>query len=223
MNNPTKLFLVGGDKGGVGKTTVSRLVYDFYKERDVSVFVFDTEYPLGNIVRFVKSCRIIDIERISDQVLLFDSVLGTKNSVVVVDIKAGVTTRLLELLDQIEFFSEARRGFVDLTFVHVLGASVASRRESPQIKKYSDKMNYVTVYNKINNSQTISYDQGVEADIYVDKLDELVYEEIDRIGICLTDFISPEAGAKISFVMRGYARSWFNSVKAQMNTLPVFA
>ena len=39
------VILVGADKGGVGKTTLSRALVDYLGRKGVSVRCFDTEYP----------------------------------------------------------------------------------------------------------------------------------------------------------------------------------
>ena len=42
------LIIVGADKGGVGKTTVSRTLLDYFSARNVQVRAFDTEVPEGD-------------------------------------------------------------------------------------------------------------------------------------------------------------------------------
>ena len=51
MAKPTVL-IVGADKGGVGKTTVSRTVLDYFSARNVPIRAFDTEFPKGTLKRF---------------------------------------------------------------------------------------------------------------------------------------------------------------------------
>ena len=46
------LILVGADKGGVGKTTVSRILLDYFARKNVLTRAFDTENPRGSLKRF---------------------------------------------------------------------------------------------------------------------------------------------------------------------------
>ena len=46
------VILVGADKGGVGKTTVSRTLLDYFASRKVPTRAFDTEHPRGTLSRF---------------------------------------------------------------------------------------------------------------------------------------------------------------------------
>ena len=46
------VVLVGADKGGVGKTTVSRTLLDYLTARKIPTRAFDTEWPKGTLKRF---------------------------------------------------------------------------------------------------------------------------------------------------------------------------
>ena len=55
------LILVGADKGGVGKTTVSRALLDFFARKNILTRAFDTENPRGTLKRFYPDlAEIID-------------------------------------------------------------------------------------------------------------------------------------------------------------------
>jgi hypothetical protein len=46
------VIVVGADKGGVGKTTVSRTLLDYFTANNVPTRAFDTESPRGTLKRF---------------------------------------------------------------------------------------------------------------------------------------------------------------------------
>ncbi len=46
------VILVGADKGGVGKTTVSRALLDYFIAHNIPTRAFDTESPKGTLKRF---------------------------------------------------------------------------------------------------------------------------------------------------------------------------
>ena len=46
------VLIVGADKGGVGKTTVSRTLLDYFAAHQIPTRAFDTEAPKGTIKRF---------------------------------------------------------------------------------------------------------------------------------------------------------------------------
>ena len=46
------VLMVGADKGGVGKTTVTRTVLDYLASKNTLARAFDAEYPRGTLHRF---------------------------------------------------------------------------------------------------------------------------------------------------------------------------
>ena len=47
-----RLILTHGEKGGVGKTTVARVIADFLNARDNTFRAFDAEGSTGQLLRF---------------------------------------------------------------------------------------------------------------------------------------------------------------------------
>ena len=47
-----RLVLTHGEKGGVGKTTVARVLADYYNTKDVPFQAFDAEGDHGQLLRF---------------------------------------------------------------------------------------------------------------------------------------------------------------------------
>ena len=88
MAKPTVL-IVGADKGGVGKTTVSRTVLDYFSARNVPIRAFDTEFPKGTLKRFHPDItEIVDVTQVPDQMEIFDTLSDTK--VTLIDVRAGL-------------------------------------------------------------------------------------------------------------------------------------
>jgi MinD superfamily P-loop ATPase len=62
MTKPA-VVLIGGDKGGVGKTTVARTLLDYFSHPQLRVRAFDTEVPRGTLKRFHPN--VTDVARMS--------------------------------------------------------------------------------------------------------------------------------------------------------------
>ncbi len=68
------VIVVGADKGGVGKTTVSRTLLDYFSANNVPTRAFDTESPRGTLKRFHPDItEIVDMTTTSDQMKIFDT------------------------------------------------------------------------------------------------------------------------------------------------------
>ena len=71
--NPA-LIVVGADKGGVGKTTVSRLLLDYLASRKTPARAFDAEHPRGTLARFHgDTTEIVDLTQTADQMKIIDT------------------------------------------------------------------------------------------------------------------------------------------------------
>src|SRR4029453_13448824 len=105
------VIVVGADKGGVGKTTVSRTVLDYFSANNVPTRAFDTEFPRGTLKRFhPEVTEIVDVTPPSDQMKIFDTLNTASTSVTVIDVRAGLLSPTLASLRDIGFLDAAKSG-----------------------------------------------------------------------------------------------------------------
>lgn len=228
------VILVGADKGGVGKTTVSRALLDFFERSNVAARAFDTENPRGTLNRFYPGkASIIDLSNVADQMRILDTMESAVEQVTVVDLKAGNLSAALDIFDRIGVLEAAREGMFDLGLLHVVGPSIASLDEMNEVAKYTNGLDYVVARNFINETNFFEWDEATYSkyfarlpdakEIEVPKLNEMAYEQVDLAGVTFTDFIANKTSkgddADFSFVLRGYVRKWLNDIDAQFGEL----
>src|SRR5207302_9119416 len=100
------VIVVGADKGGVGKTTVSRTLLDYFSANSIPARAFDTESPRDTLKRFHPDLTdIVDMMATSDQMKIFDTMTPVSPSFTVMDVRAGLRSasqaslRDVDLLD----------------------------------------------------------------------------------------------------------------------------
>jgi MinD-like ATPase involved in chromosome partitioning or flagellar assembly len=143
------VIMVGADKGGVGKTTVSRALDDYMRYRQVGCKIFDGEWPAGDLRQFTDTSEIVDMQSVDDQMRVFDRLAG----VTLIDIKAGLFTDVLESLGKTGLLDDVRAGRFNLALLHVLGPSAASLSEVAAIsQKLGAGAHHLLVKNYINES-----------------------------------------------------------------------
>ena len=68
------VLIIGADKGGVGKTTISRTVLDYLRAKSMPARAFDAESPRGTLKRFHPAVtEIVDITHTGDQMKILDT------------------------------------------------------------------------------------------------------------------------------------------------------
>ncbi len=228
------LILVGADKGGVGKTTISRAILDYLARKNILARAFDTENPRGTLHRFYPSiCEIIDLHKVADQMKLLDTMETAKVPVTVVDLKAGNLSTALDTFERIGVLEAARDGLFNLALIHVVGPSVASLDEMNEVTDYVGGIYYVVARNFINETNFFEWDEETykryfsnlnnAAEIDVPKLNEMAYEQVDLAGVTFNNFIANKAAdgkpGNYSFVLRGYVRKWTSEIEAELEKL----
>lgn len=221
------LILVGADKGGVGKTTISRALLDFFARKNLLTRAFDTENPRGTLRRFYPAItEIIDLGNVAHQMKVLDTLETANVPVTLVDLKAGNMSYALDLFERIGVLEAARSGQFSLGLFHVVGPSIASLDEIGEIAKYLQGVEYVVARNFINETNFFEWDQTTHRkyfaqipkaqEIDVPKLNEMAYEQVDVAGVTFKDFIDNRAAdgqpGKFSFVLRGYVRKWCSEI-----------
>jgi hypothetical protein len=224
------VILVGADKGGVGKTTVSRTLLDYFAARKISTRAFDTECPRGTLVRFHSGVTdVVDVTSVQDQMKIFDTVESAGTEITLIDIRAGLMTPTLEALRNIGFLDMAKRGDLGLAVFHILGPSVSSLEEIAETSKFLFDARYFLVKNFINNTTFFDWDEGTynsyfnkiphATEIVVPKLTEMANEKVELAAVPFTAFIADKTAhglnAEYSYVLRGYVRHWLGQVFAE--------
>ena len=130
------VLLVGADKGGVGKTTVTRTVLDYLTSKNMPTRAFDTEHPRGTLKRFHPvSTEVIDITDVADQMKMLDTLHTSDVKVSVIDIRAGLLSNTLQALTDVGFFDMVRNGEFNFGLLHELAGvpfSTFAANRNPQ-------------------------------------------------------------------------------------------
>ena len=124
------VLLVGADKGGVGKTTITRALLDYLSAKGVAALEF-VEFPRGSLKRFhPKITEVIDLATAADQMRVLDTLSTSEVKVSVIDVRAGLLSTTLKTFTHVGFFDLATAGEFNFMLLHVIGPSVASLEEN---------------------------------------------------------------------------------------------
>jgi hypothetical protein len=228
------VIIVGADKGGVGKTTVSRTLLDYFIAHQINTRAFDTESPRGTLKRFhPEVTEVVDMTLIADQMKIFDTLNSVDASVTVIDVRAGLMSPTLKALRDIGFIDAAKKGQITFAVFHILGPSIASLDEINETAAYLGDAKYFMVKNFINNTHFFEWDEATHSsyfkqiknavEIVIPKLNEMAMEQVELASVPYLTFIAnkKQSGepASYSFVLRGYVRHWLGNVWAEYDRI----
>ena len=228
------VILVGADKGGVGKTTVSRTLLDYFLAHSVPIRAFDTEAPRGTLKRFHPDVTdVVDITATSDQMKIFDTLSSVDAQITLIDVRAGLLSTTLKALRDIGFLEAAKKSQLTFAVFHILGPSVASLQEIAETSSYVDDASYILVKNFINETTFFEWDPATynsffkkikgAYEITVPKLNEMACEQVELASVPFVSFIANKGqggqSASYSFVLRGYVRHWLGNVWAEYDRI----
>jgi hypothetical protein len=233
MSKPA-VIIVGADKGGVGKTTISRTLLDYFTARRIAARAFDTESPKGTLRRFHPDVTtVVDLSQVPDQMRIFDTL--NESQVTVIDVRAGLLSPTLRALRDIGFIEAARKSQVSLSVFHILGPTIASLSEIADAAALLSDAKYFLVKNFINDTHFFEWDQTTYDSYFknikngvalsVPKLNEMASEQVELAGVPFLSFIANKGqkgeAAAYSFVLRGYVRHWLGSVWAEYDRIRI--
>lgn len=231
MAKPT-VVLVGADKGGVGKTTVTRALLDYFNAHSISARAFDTESPRGTLRRFFPDItEVVDMTTVPDQMKIFDTLGNLDRQVTVIDVRAGLLSPTLQSLRDIGFIEATRKAQINFAVFHILGPSITSLDEIAETASYATDGHYFLVKNFINNTSFFEWDPATyqsyfrkirnAVEITIPKLDEMACEQVEVASIPYFSFVSNRnakgESAQYSFVLRGYVRHWLGQVWSEFD------
>jgi hypothetical protein len=219
MAVPT-LVIVGADKGGVGKSFISRTLLDYYRANNIETRAIDTEIPkddgqpMGLKRFYANRVEVIDLNKSAGQMKVFDSLKS--HPITLIDIRAGLLTETLTMLKDTGFFEgggiSAKR--FNIVVLHILSGTVASYAEVKSMGSIISNARHLLVKNHMNENSFFDWTKDVnfvgDEVINIPKLNELATEHVDAAAMSFSDFVADVEHQ--SETLRGYVRHWLANV-----------
>ena len=228
------VIVVGADKGGVGKTTVSRTLLDYFDTNNIPTRAFDTESPRGTLKRFHPDItEIVDVTTTPDQMKIFDTLNAAAPCVTVIDVRAGQMSPTLASLRDIGFLDAAKSGQITFAVFHMLGPSIASLNEIAETANFMKGAKYFLVKNFLNDTNFFEWDKTTynfyfhklqdATELSIPKLNEMAFEQVEVASVPFLKFVANKGvnneAKDYSFVLRGYVRHWLTNVWSEFDRI----
>lgn len=160
----TNIHLIGGEKGGVGKSVVARVLAQYMIDKKTPFVGFDTDKSHSSLIRFYSdfaSPMLIDsYESLDTMVELAAENPGER---ILVDLAAQTHERLVKWMDESGVLEALSDHGLSLTYWHVMDSgkdSVALLKSL--LDRFGSRLNYVIVLNQLRGDNFDLFEKSVE-------------------------------------------------------------
>lgn len=154
-----KLICAVSAKGGVGKTTFSRLLTDFYKLEKVNADIYDGDGQVGGLARVYRDddVKFYDLRKDVERDTLLNSVMTDKD-VIFHDLPGGSRFEISKIVDTGDgedvtgFLAALAENKVELVLIHVIDSEIESSQSvSHYMKAFgTDNVKHIACLNYRN-------------------------------------------------------------------------
>jgi hypothetical protein len=184
------IHFIGGEKGGVGKSMVSRLLAQYFIDHEIPFVGFDTDRSHGSLLRFYGDYAS---PAMTDRYEALDSIVETAieqpGRRVLVDLAAQTQEPLIKWMDESGVLDMADLSGIALNYWHVMDAG----RDSVDLlqrllDRFGQRVRYVVVKNQLRGDDFGQLERSGELDRAIDmgarvvdlrRLHESVVQKID--------------------------------------------
>jgi hypothetical protein len=219
------VHFVGGEKGGVGKSVVARLLTQLFIDRSLPFVAFDADLSHGALLRYYADfAQPVDLEQLGSADQIIDSAVGARRSVLV-DLPAQSQRALQRWLDSTDVLEYAREAGVRLVSWHVTdgGFDSVSLLER-QLSLHGNALENVgrsKDFRQFDASPAHHRLRELGGKVVtLPELDSAVMYEIDRFGSSFWAAIHTTEGSRaLSPMARRRAKQWFERAKAGLDSV----
>lgn len=186
----SKIHLVGGEKGGVGKSMMSRLLAQYFIDHELPFVGYDTDRSHGSLLRFYADYALptlVDRYEALDRII--ESAVEYPGRRVLVDLAAQTHDPLVKWMDESGVLDMADLSGIALNYWHVMD----SGRDSVDLlarllDRFGQRLRYVLVKNQMRGDDFSLLETSGQMEralslgarvVTVKKLHDVVVQKID--------------------------------------------
>lgn len=230
----TNIHLIGGEKGGVGKSLVSRLVAQYLIDNTLPFLGFDSDRSHGALLRFYAgfaSPALIDRYESLDAIV--EAAVEVPERRILVDLAAQTQEKLTQWMDDSQLLEVAPELGLHIRYWHVMD----SGKDSVDLLKrlldrHGPRLNYVLVMNEVRGDDFRILDQSGEKEralalgasiIHLKRLHEASMMKIDAGSVSFWAVANKSDAdtSGLGLMERQRVKVWLKSAYAEIAKLDV--
>jgi hypothetical protein len=228
------IHLIGGEKGGVGKSVVARVVAQYLIDRNLTFIGFDTDRSHGALLRFYTpfaSPVVVDSYESLD--LIIEAAIANPEKRILVDLAAQTHAPLAKWMDESGVLEMAEEGGYSLTYWHVMDSGKDSVDLLKKVMdRFGSRLRYVLVLNQLRGESFDIFEksglkeQATALGAKIISLKRLHETVINKIDAGSTNFWAARNKSDndpngLGILERQRLKMWLNAAYEQIDTVEV--
>ncbi len=226
------IHLIGGEKGGVGKSVVARVIAQYFIDRGQPFLGFDTDRSHGSLLRFYSDyASPVVVDRYESLDTIIEAATEHPDKRILVDLAAQTHDPLVKWMDESGVLEATGDLGITLTYWHVMD----SGRDSVDLLKklldrFGSRLNYVIVLNQLRGENFDLFEKSGEKEhaqslhariISLRRLHEPVINKIDAgsTSFWAAKNKSTTEVAGLGILERQRVKVWLNNAYEQLDSL----
>ena len=219
-----KIHLIGGEKGGVGKSMVARLVAQYLSDHSIPFLGFDSDRSHGALLRFYAGyASPVLVDRYDSLDAIVEAAAEQPERRILVDLAAQTQQSLTTWMDESQLLGLAPELGLQIRYWHVMDNGKDSVDLLKQLlDRYEQRLSYVIVQNQLRGddfpilrqSGQLERAQGWGAQVVtVKRLQDATVTKIDANSSSFWAAAQSDdkSGARLGLLERQRLRSWLKS------------
>ena len=228
----THIHFIGGEKGGVGKSLMARVLAQYLIDRELPFLGFDTDRSHGALMRFYSSyASPIAIDKVESLDAIVEAAVDQPGRRILVDLAAQTHDSLAAWMEDAGVISLADELGMKIFYWHVMDTGKDSvdllRR---LLDRFGSGLAYVLVRNQVRGSDFSTLEQSGEqaraiglgaSVVSVKKLNEHVIQRIDAASTSFWQAKADKDATGLGLMDRQRVRMWLRDVYREIDDVGV--
>ena len=219
-----QIHLIGGEKGGVGKSLVARLVAQYFIDHSIPFLGFDSDRSHGALLRFYAGyASPVVVDQYDSLDAIVEAATEQPERRILVDLAAQTQQSLTNWMDESQLLGLAPELGLHIRYWHVMDSGKDSVDLLQRLlDRYEQRLSYVIVQNQLRGedfgilkkSGQLERAQGWGADVIaIKRLQEATVTKIDAnsSSFWAASQSDDKSGARLGLLEKQRLRSWLRS------------
>lgn len=228
------IHFIGGEKGGVGKSLVARVVAQYMIDRSLPFLGFDTDRSHGALMRFYSGyASPVLVDRYETLDNIFEAAVDQPERRVLVDLAAQTHDPLVRWMDESGVLDLAEEGGFKLHYWHVMDAGKDSVDLLKRLlDRFGARLAYVIVLNQVRGDDFSILEgsgelaRATELGAKVIKLRHLHDTVINKIDATSSSFwaaqnASDKPTTGLGLMERQRVKTWIRATYQQLDSVGI--